>query len=75
VIIKAERLLTSLGLLALEVGLRIRNGRDAFVHLLTSLLHETLPELLLLFTAFADLADRGIDPFGETTEEGHEVRD
>lgn len=57
VVVKAERLLTSLSLLALEVGLSIRNGGGALVHLLADLLHETLPELLFLLTTLANLAN------------------
>jgi len=39
------------------------------------LLHEALPELLLLLTTFTDLANGWVDPFGETTEERHQVGD
>ena len=74
-VIKAKRLLASFGFLALKVGLRIRDGSSTLVHFLANLLHETLPELLLLLAALAHLADRGIDPLGEATQEGHEVGD
>jgi hypothetical protein len=75
VVIKAKRLLAGLGFLALEVGLSVRDTSSTLVHLLTDLLHETLPQLLFLLAALAHLADGGIDPLRKTAQEWHEVGD
>lgn len=74
-VVKTERTGAAFCLLALEIGSGIADWGGSVLDFLGDLLHETLPELFFLFTTLADLGNGGVDPFGETAEERHQVGD
>ena len=74
-IVEAEGLTTRLSFLALEVGAGVGDGSFALIHINACLLHESLPELLLLLASLADTSYGGVEPLRELAEEGHEIGD
>jgi len=74
-IIKAKCTRTRFCLLALKVSSGVAGVGGTCIHFLADLFQQTLPKLLFLLPSETDLLDGGVEPFGEASEEGHQVGD